>query len=158
MHYKTTISVKLIIIVLAAAGLTAGGFAQEAGPDQQQHHHKKANVPVDISKLPPAAKKQGVTYATDIKPIFDQSCVKCHGEKKPKAHLLLTSLDGAMKGSEDGKVIVPGKSEKSPMVIAIAHLGDPDNWMPPLHNKANIGPLTTNQVGLIRAWIDQGAK
>ena len=33
-----------------------------------------------------------------------------------------------------------------------------DAWMPPLHNKANIGPLTPEQIGLIRAWIDQGAK
>jgi hypothetical protein len=30
--------------------------------------------------------------------------------------------------------------------------------MPPAHNKANIGPLTPEQIGLIRAWIDQGAK
>jgi hypothetical protein len=31
-------------------------------------------------------------------------------------------------------------------------------WMPPLENKAGIKPLTSGQIGLIRAWIDQGAK
>jgi len=30
--------------------------------------------------------------------------------------------------------------------------------MPPPKNKAHIQPLTAEQVGLIRAWIDQGAK
>jgi hypothetical protein len=30
--------------------------------------------------------------------------------------------------------------------------------MPPPRNKANIAPLTKEQIGLIRAWIDQGAK
>jgi mono/diheme cytochrome c family protein len=109
--------------------------------------------------LPPPAAKQGVTYAADIKPIFDNSCVKCHSGDKPKAHLKLDTLADALKGSKDGKVITPGNSAKSAVMRAVAHLSkDPDTWMPPLHNRANIGPLTPEQIGLIRAWIDQGAK
>ena len=30
------------------------------------------------AKLPPPSTKTGVTYDTDMKPIFDASCVKCH--------------------------------------------------------------------------------
>jgi mono/diheme cytochrome c family protein len=113
----------------------------------------------DIAQLPPASTKTGVTYATDIKPIFDQSCVKCHSGDKPKAKLKLDSLENALKGGTDGKVITPGDSAKSPLVLNVAHLSkDKDSWMPPPHNKANIGPLTPEQIGLIRAWIDQGAK
>jgi len=115
-------------------------------------------VKVDTSKLPPASNKQGVTYAADIKPIFDQSCTKCHGEQKPKGHLRLDSLEGALKGGEDGKVVLPGNSAGSMLVHNIAHAGDPDDYMPPPKNKAGIGPLTREQIGLIRAWIDQGAK
>lgn len=114
--------------------------------------------PVDTTKLPPAAAKPGVTFATDIKPILDKSCVKCHGAEKPKAKLRLDSLEGALKGSADGKIIEAGNSAKSPMVHAIGQLGDEDHWMPPKNNKAKIAPLTTEQIGLIRAWIDQGAK
>jgi hypothetical protein len=40
----------------------------------------------------------------------------------------------------------------------VAHAGHPDDFMPPPKNRANIGPLTKEQVALIRAWIDQGAK
>jgi len=109
--------------------------------------------------LPPASTKTGLTYATDIKPIFDASCVKCHSGDKPKAHLKLDSLENALKGSKDGKVITAGDSAKSKIVKCVAHAtSDPDSWMPPPHNKANIGPLTPVQIGLIRAWIDQGAK
>ncbi len=109
--------------------------------------------------LPAASTKQGVTYATDIKPILDVSCVKCHSGDKPKAKLKLDSLENALKGAKDGKVIVPGDSAKSLMVQAAAHATkDHDQWMPPLHNRANIGPLTPEQIGLVRAWIDQGAK
>ena len=113
---------------------------------------------VDTSKLPPAAAKQGVTYAGDIKAIFDKSCVKCHGAEKPKAKLRMDSLEGVLKGSADGKVIEAGNSAKSALVHSVAQLGDEDHWMPPKNNKAKIAPLTKDEVGLIRAWIDQGAK
>jgi len=113
----------------------------------------------DTAQLPPAAAKTGVTYATDIKPILDQSCVKCHSGEKPKARLKLDTLEGALKGSKDGKILTAGDSANSFVVKSVAHLTDDhDSWMPPAHNKANIGPLTPDQIGLIRAWIDQGAK
>jgi mono/diheme cytochrome c family protein len=138
---KITTSIKLTAIALAA---TFGPAFIAAA---------------DTAQLPPASTKTGVTYATDIKPVFDQSCVKCHSGDKPKAKLKLDSLENALKGSKDGKVVIPGNSAKSPLVLNVAHLADDkDAWMPPLHNKANIGPLTPEQIGLIRAWIDQGAK
>ncbi len=119
---------------------------------------KKKKVPVDLSKLPPATAKAGVSYAADIKPILDASCTKCHGAEKPKGKLRLDSLEGVLKGGEDGKVIKAGDSANSMLVHNIAHAGDPDDYMPPPKNKANIPPLTAAQIGLIRAWIDQGAK
>lgn len=112
----------------------------------------------DLSKLPPAAAKQGVTYASDVKAILDKSCAKCHSGEKPKAKLRLDSLAGALKGSESGKVITPGDATKSPMLVSVARIGHEDEWMPPKNNKAKIEPLSTEQVSLIRAWIEQGAK
>ena len=117
---------------------------------------KKAEV--DLSKLPAASDKAGVSYAVDIKPIFDQSCAKCHGAEKPKAKLRLDGLETALKGSAHGKVIQPGNSAGSKLVLSVAHLGGADDFMPPPRNKAKIPPLTKDQIGLIRAWIDQGAK
>ncbi len=123
-----------------------------------QGAENKKKPQVDISKIPPASDKQGVTYAADIKPIFDQSCIKCHSGEKPKGKLRLDSLENALKGGEDGKVIEPGKSAESLLVHNIAHVGDEDDYMPPPNNKEKILPLTKEQIGLIRAWIDQGAK
>ena len=141
----------------------------------------------DLSKLPPAAAQENVTYAKDIKPIFEASCLRCHGGERPKAGLRLDSLEGVLKGSKDGKVVVPGQSTKSQLVIAVARL-DPESAMPPKpkpgrphggEKRAEGGapgeagtnqpaakrpmgpppkPLTPEQVGLVRAWVDQGAK
>ena len=117
-----------------------------------------AQKKIDTSKLPPASDKKGVTYASDIKPIFDKSCVKCHGAEKPKAKLRLDNLEGALKGGDNGKVVEPGKSADSTLVHNIAWLGEEDYWMPPKDNKQKIAPLTKEEIGLVRAWIDQGAK
>ena len=113
---------------------------------------------IDTSKLPPPAAKSGVTYEKDIKPIFENSCVKCHSGDKPKGKLHLDSLAGVLKGGVDGVVVQPGKSTSSMLIINVARLGDEDDWMPPPNNKMKIPALTAEQIGLIRAWIDQGAK
>jgi hypothetical protein len=115
---------------------------------------------VDPKLFPPPSTKQGVTYAADIQPIFAKSCYPCHSGKtqKPKGKLRLDTLEFVLKGGEDGPALVKGDSAKSTMVAQICHQGDSDDYMPPPDNKANIGPLTKEQIGLIRAWIDQGAK
>src|SRR5689334_13729812 len=93
----------------------------------------------DLTKLPPPAAKQGVTYAKDIRPIFQGACFRCHGEERQKGHLRLDSLEAALKGSEDGQVILPGKSDTSRLVIAVARL-DPEKAMPPMKGRGRGGP------------------
>jgi hypothetical protein len=44
------------------------------------------------------------------------------------------------------------------LIHNVAHLGDEEEWMPPPNNKLKIKPLTKDEIGLVRAWIDQGAK
>jgi len=123
-----------------------------------QGAEKDKKPAVDISKLPAPSDKQGVTYAKDIKPIFEKSCIKCHGPEKQKGKLRLDTLEATLKGGEDGKVIEAGKSAESMLVHNVAHIGDEDMFMPPPDNKDKIPPLNKEQIGLIRAWIDQGAK
>ena len=112
----------------------------------------------EASKLPPVSAHKGVTYAKDIKPIFDKSCVRCHGAEKPKAGLRLDGLEAVLKGTPQRKVVKPGDSAQSPIVHSTALVGDQDRWMPPPGNRAGIAALTKDQVSLLRAWIDQGAK
>jgi mono/diheme cytochrome c family protein len=119
---------------------------------------EKPKFTIDTSKIPPASTRTGVTYAADIKPMFEKACVGCHGPEKQKGKLRLDTLGAALKGGEDGKVVEPGRSADSVLIHNVAHLGDPDDYMPPPKNKGNIPPLTPEQIGLIRAWIDQGAK
>ena len=110
---------------------------------------------VDVSKLPPASDAKDVTYDKNIKPIFEKTCFKCHGSEKQKGKLRVDSLAAVLKGGQDGKVVEPGNSAKSMLVHNVSRIGDEDDWMPPTDKGE---PLTKAQIGLIRAWIDQGAK
>jgi mono/diheme cytochrome c family protein len=133
-----TMKLKSALVLTAIFGMTAAVLADDA-------------------KLPPASTKTGVTFATDIKPIFDAACLQCHDSKKPKqaAKLSLDTLEGTLKGSRDGKIVMLGDSAKSDLVLSVAHVGDPDGFMP---KGKGAKKLTDEQIGLIRAWIDQGAK
>lgn len=106
--------------------------------------------------LPAASTKTNVTYAVDIKPILDASCIKCHSEgQKPKAGISLNSLAAIQRGGKHGQFLVVGNSAKSDIVASIAHTGNPDTFMP---KGPGAKKLTPEQIGLVRAWIDQGCK
>ena len=120
-----------------------------------------ADVKVDVAKLPPAAGKKGVTFTADIKPIFEKACFKCHGPdvEKPKGKFRADTLANVLKGGGEGIAVTAGDLAKSPLIAMVANITeDEDMYMPPKGNKAKIAPLTKEEVGLVRAWIEQGAK
>src|SRR2546426_3033515 len=103
---------------LLIVGLATAGWSVMAA-------EKKLDISkIDVSKLPPAADKKGLTYAKDIRPIFQASCFRCHGQERPKGDLRPDSLEAVLKGGKDGKVVIPGSSKKSPLVFAVAQVNE----------------------------------
>ena len=100
--------------------------------------------------LPEPAHRK-VDFATEIAPIFQRNCFACHGPKMQMSSLRLDNGNAALSGGASGPVIKPGHSAESPLVLRIAGAKG-FGQMPP-----SGPPLTAEQVGLIRAWIDQGA-
>ena len=94
---------------------------------------------------------QAIDFARDIEPILAKNCYECHDAKKQKAHLRLDSAAAIMKGSENGAVVIPGNSERSPIIRRLLGL-DGEDRMP-----KDEDPLPAAQIALIRTWIDQGA-
>ena len=106
---------------------------------------------VDVSKLPPPAAVT-VDFERDIKPIFEGVCFKCHGPEKPKSKFSLTTRESALKGGANGVDLISGDSAKSPLIHYVARLVEDMEMPPPGKGE----PLTSHQIGLLRAWIDQG--
>ena len=93
-----------------------------------------------------------VDFEKEIKPIFEQTCIKCHGPETAKNGLRLDSKAAMLKGSKDEKVVIPGKSAESSVYKLVA-LPDADGRMP-----KDQPPLSKEQIEKIKLWIDQGAK
>ncbi len=99
--------------------------------------------------LPPPANVK-VDFMRDIEPLLKQKCHSCHGEEVQQSGLRLDHRQNAMRGGDYGPVIIPGKSVESKLIRRLVN-GDGGLQMPPT------GALATEEIALLRAWIDQGA-
>ncbi len=121
------------------AGLAWAGFCAAAG----------ALTPAQRAQLPaPAA--QPVQFARDIKPILEAACSKCHGGGRAQGGFRLDTRETTIKGGKTGPAAVPGNSAESYLVELVSGL-NPDAVMPRKGTR-----LKPAEVGLLRAWIDQG--
>ncbi len=102
------------------------------------------------TQLSPATAAK-VDYEKDVKPLLSQNCYSCHGEEVQQSGLRLDLRQNALRGGDYGPVIIPGNSTESKLIRRLVD-GDGGMQMPPS------GPLTNEDIGLLRAWIDQGAE
>lgn len=98
-----------------------------------------------------------VDFEKEILPTFKNNCLACHNQTKAKAELVLETPQSILKGGESGPAVVPGKSADSLLLKAATHQSA-DLTMPPRDNKVNAADLTPEELGLVKLWIDQGAK
>jgi ankyrin repeat protein len=98
-----------------------------------------------LSGTAPAA----VDYARDIQPLFERHCYECHGPKKQKNGFRLDRKSRAFRGMMRHNII-PGSSSTSRVYRRVVD-GQSGLQMPPED------ALSTEQIELIRQWIDEGA-
>jgi hypothetical protein len=89
-------------------------------------------------------------FEARVRPILNDYCLSCHGEKKQEAGLRLDSRAGVLKGSDSGPVVIPGDPERSKLIKAILHQGD--RKMP-----KNGAKLPQSAVDALTLWVKLGA-
>ena len=99
-----------------------------------------------------AATQTKVDFTREIQPIFSKNCYDCHGPEKQKGGLRLDQKSSALKGGDSGALMVPGKSSDSLLIAAVEGTKSDLAQMPKKRD-----PLTSEQIDLLRNWIDQGA-
>lgn len=102
--------------------------------------------------LPPVASRK-VDFASDLQPLFADRCFGCHGEKKQESAFRADGREDILKGGDHGPAIVLGNSGQSILVQVLADTHPDIAAMPKKREK-----FTPEQIGLVRAWIDQGAE
>ena len=94
----------------------------------------------------------GVDFESQIRPLLKQHCVKCHGPTKQASGLRLDARAFALRGGDNGAVIVSQDSAASALWLRIVS-DDSHQRMPPKGDK-----LKPAEQALIKQWIDAGAQ
>ena len=96
-----------------------------------------------------------VSFSKEVAPVLDKFCTTCHSaEEEHPSELFMDSYESLMKGGKHGKAIVSGSSKESLFVQKMSNDPPFGKMMPPPRKPRP----TPEQVALILAWIDQGAK
>jgi hypothetical protein len=104
-----------------------------------------------LAAITASADSPGDQHFTDkVKPLLESRCISCHGPDKVKGGLRMDSRPALLKGGDTGPALVPGKPAESLLLQAVLH-SKKDLEMPPKEK------LTSNDVAVLRRWIEEGA-
>jgi mono/diheme cytochrome c family protein len=124
------------LLLLSCTALGLGGYSRSASSAEPPALPQPASRPVD--------------FRNDVKPILEISCLQCHGHGRDKGGFQIDTRETLLKGGDSGKAVLERKSADSLLIHLVAGV-DPDNVMPRKGKR-----LTPEQIGILRAWIDQG--
>src|SRR5581483_1225981 len=93
-----------------------------------------------------------VDYRRDVLPLLQARCYACHGNGSRLSGLQLDRREGILQGGKSGPAVVVGSSERS-LLIRLVSGAEPGRVMPARGRR-----LTADEIGTLRAWIDQGLK
>jgi WD40 repeat protein len=97
-----------------------------------------------------------VDFEKEILPIFRRNCLACHSATEAQSDLVLENPQAVLKGGSEGPSAVAGNGAESLLIKLASHAKEP--FMPPPDNDVKAKALTPDELGLIKLWIDQGAK
>jgi WD40 repeat protein len=96
-----------------------------------------------------------VDFQKEVLPILNKHCVACHNAATNEGSLILESPAAILKGGDSGPSVIAKKSVDSYLLQVASRQSEP--YMPPLDNKVNATPLSPEELGILKLWIDQGA-
>jgi len=97
-----------------------------------------------------------VDFEKEILPIFRRKCLACHNNTDAESDLVLETPQSILKGGSEGPSAIAGKGVESLLLKVAAKQVEP--FMPPDDNDVGAKPLSPEELGLVKLWIDQGAK
>ncbi|MDP7020149.1 MAG: c-type cytochrome domain-containing protein, partial [Pirellulaceae bacterium] len=96
-----------------------------------------------------------VDFEKQILPILRRKCLACHNSAEAESDLVLETPAAILKGGSLGPSAVAGKGAESLIVKVSARLEEP--FMPPADNDVEAKDMTSEELGLLKLWVDQGA-
>src|SRR6056297_1496412 len=135
---------RLLRLTILSLAFAFGAIGVAAGK-------KRVRLPVaEVTREGP------VDFEREILPVLKANCMACHNESEAEGELVVETPQSLLLGGDEGPAVIPGNGAESLLFQSAAHQIRPA--MPPKKNKVDAKPLTPEQLGLLKLWIDQGAK
>ncbi len=131
-------------VALALALLVASSYAQEKKDDKKDEYPPIPTI--DLKRKTP------IEYGADIQPIFEKKCLVCHSGTELRGKYDMSTHAKVLKGGKRGTAVVAGKPAESNLFVFCSRQKQP--MMPPKTDE----PLNSQEVSLIKLWIEEGAK
>jgi mono/diheme cytochrome c family protein len=151
---KSVFVLALVVVMLALSACAAQNTPMPATailkPADATEPVAATDEPTALPEAEPTAAPVDadlVSFASDVMPILQNSCWKCHGGDKTEKGFDVGSYATLMAGSEKGAMVVPGDAANSKFYTLIEQ-----GKMPKRADK-----LPDDQIQLIRDWVNQGA-
>ena len=93
------------------------------------------------------------SFESEILPILQAKCSKCHGKEKQNSELRLDTVEGIIKGGGSGEPLMVKGDAESSLIISFIKSDDADEKMPPEGEPQ----LTVEEQDLLVRWINEGA-
>lgn len=110
-------------------------------------------APIRGAQGEPGSPSSQTVFASTIQPIFNRTCVSCHGDDRSKGGLKLNTAEGLLAGSEYGPVIRAGDVAGSELIRRLHLPVDDEDRMPPKSKPQ----LTPEEIKAIEDWVAAGA-
>jgi mono/diheme cytochrome c family protein len=134
------------IITLAVFVILGGvfGWVTQSGV-------RELPVPLHPLSEPDVALPETVNFKRDVMPIFEASCIGCHGAKKQRGKFRVDRREDFFALGDPKPLIVPGDSEKSRLITIVS--GGVKNM-----KAAEDHVLPAAGIAVLKTWIDAGAE
>ena len=117
------------------------------------HFVHAQELPIPIADV---QRDSQIDFSKEIMPILKRNCLACHHERESEGGLILETIESIHLGGDGGSTV----DLESPLssLLLTRTTGEEEPLMPPEDNAVGAKPLTPLELGLIKRWIEQGAK
>jgi len=141
-------------IITMTALLTVGGLfgwaAQTGVRKLETPLHPPSDLPEPADASRPRSVSQPIEFSRDVRPIFETSCIGCHGPKKQRANFRVDRREDFFAPRDGKPLIVPGDAQASRLLAIVS------GEVKPMKD-AEAHRLQPGEIRLLKSWIEAGA-
>jgi uncharacterized membrane protein len=161
---KSSLASGLLTVLALTAGLVLFGWAAQSSVRAISEPIEGVCPPTDTgdqvgtvgsgdarSADATSATDQSVAFWKDVYPIFEKSCLPCHGAKMQTSGFRVDQKEDFFEEHGKTPFVVPGKSKDSPLIAILS--GERKDMA-----RADVHRLAEEELAIVTAWIDAGAE